>query len=61
MEQALGDGGLVAMLGYGGLCLKILETGVIRLGDAVTVVVPDRISARGRAGYCRCAGLSRAE
>jgi MOSC domain-containing protein YiiM len=35
MEQELGSGGVVAMLGYGGLCARIIEAGVIACGDAV--------------------------
>lgn len=33
MNQALGQGGAAAMLGYGGLCARILESGMIRVGD----------------------------
>lgn len=33
MDQALGQGGAVAMLGYGGLCARILESGMLRVGD----------------------------
>ncbi|MEE4144433.1 MAG: MOSC domain-containing protein [Halieaceae bacterium] len=40
MDQALGDGGLVAMLGHGGLCAKILGSGRIAIGDEVKVLVP---------------------
>lgn len=40
MDQALGQGGTAAMLGYGGLCAKILESGQIRLGDSLSTVLP---------------------
>lgn len=33
MDQALGQGGAAAMLGYGGLCARILESGMLRIGD----------------------------
>ena len=39
MDQTLGRGGAAAMLGYGGLCAKVLESGEIRLGDLVRGVV----------------------
>lgn len=35
MNQALGEGAVAAMLGYGGLCAKILQGGTLRVGDAV--------------------------
>lgn len=35
IEQELGDGGFAAMLGHGGLCCKVLQSGTIHLGDAV--------------------------
>jgi len=42
MEQALGRGGVAAMLGYGGLCCKIIHSGRLRVGDAVELVLPQR-------------------
>jgi MOSC domain-containing protein YiiM len=41
MEEALGKGGVAAMLGHGGLCAKIIEGGAIQVGDAITVVEPN--------------------
>ena len=41
MEENLGKGGVAAMLGYGGLCAKILESGDIAIGDSISVVTED--------------------
>ncbi|MFT7560014.1 MAG: MOSC domain-containing protein YiiM [Flavobacteriales bacterium] len=35
METALGKGAVAAMMGYGGLCLKVVDSGSIRLGDEI--------------------------
>ena len=35
MEAELGAGGVVAMYGYGGLCAKIIEGGVIEVGATI--------------------------
>ncbi len=35
MEAALGEGAVAAMLGHGGLCLKVLQGGQLKLGDIV--------------------------
>jgi MOSC domain-containing protein YiiM len=41
MEEALGKGGVAAMLGHGGLCCRILRGGTIAIGDQVRVQVQD--------------------
>lgn len=40
MEAALGKGGVAAMIGHGGLCARIIESGTLRIGDTVRVVTP---------------------
>ena len=40
MEHALGKGGIAAMMGHGGLCCKIIQTGQIQVGDAVRLHKP---------------------
>ena len=40
MEELLGKGGIAAMIGHGGLCLKVVQSGKISVGDAVCLHHP---------------------
>jgi MOSC domain-containing protein YiiM len=42
MEQNLGKGAIAAMMGYGGLCCKIIRGGEIRVGDSVELITPQQ-------------------
>ena len=61
MEENLGKGGVAAMLGHGGLCAKVIESGDITIGDEIRASpiertdgrplrIPNRSAARERYG-----------
>ncbi|ASP38817.1 sulfurase [Bacterioplanes sanyensis] len=41
MDEALGPGGQAAMLGHGGLCARILKSGMVRVGDSLRCLMPE--------------------
>ena len=42
MEQNLGKGAIAAMLGYGGLCCKVIRSGKVSVGDTVALITPQQ-------------------
>ena len=44
MDENLGDGGLQAMRGHGGICATVIESGCLRVGDEVAISVGADVS-----------------
>jgi MOSC domain-containing protein YiiM len=42
MESALGKGGIAAMMGHGGLCCKVIQSGRLKVGDPVILDTPQQ-------------------
>ena len=43
MDRDVGPGTVAAMLGYGGLCAKIIRSGRIQIGDQLVPIIPESL------------------